>query len=169
MLMRQVHLLIIVLGSCLIVPFASRAQKGADSVIYFSNAKVDSIFNGKASSERALAFLLGRSQDKEGYLVILRTKPGDVEIHEQFDDVAIVRSGRAILKTGGKANGQKVSGAPGSREWVGGTIEGATERTLSPGDFIVIPAMLAHQYIPKTGEPFTYWTIKVRRANASNR
>ena len=153
-----------------LVPCVGYAQKvGADSVIFFSHAQSDSIFKGKGSTERALAFTLGRSQDKEGYLVILRTKPGDIEIHEQFDDVAIVRSGSALLKTGGKVNGNKVTGSLGAREWIGGTIEGAAERTLSPGDFVVIPAMVAHQYIPKAGEAFTYWTIKVRRTNASSR
>ncbi|HEX6892863.1 MAG TPA: hypothetical protein VF141_19275 [Chryseolinea sp.] len=168
--MKEVFSFAIIWACTLMVPSISHAQKtGADSVIFFSKSQTDSIFNGKASTERALAFLLGSSQDKEAYLVILRTKPGDVEIHEQFDDVAIVRSGYAMLKTGNKVSGHKESGSPGAREWAGGMIEDGKERSLSPGDFVVIPAMLAHQYIPKAGEPFTYWTIKVRRTKPSNR
>ena len=91
-----------------------------------------------------------------------------MEIHEQFDDVAIIRSGHAILRTGTKVSGSKESGNPGTREWSGGIIEEGKERALSAGDFVVIPAMLAHQYIPKSGEPFTYWTIKVLRAKTSS-
>jgi hypothetical protein len=167
--MKQTVLLIIVLGCILINPCGGLAQKvGADSVIYFSDTQMDSMLNGKASTEKALSFLLGRSQDKERYLVVLRTKPGDVEIHEQFDDVAIVRSGHAILRTGTKVRGSKESGNSGTREWSGGVIEDGKERTLLAGHFVVIPAMLAHQYIPKSGEPFTYWTIKVRRAKTSS-
>ena len=106
--------------------------------------------------------LLGRSDDGSPYLVVTRNKPGDVEIHEQYDDVAIVRSGRGVLKTGYEISGQKESGKEPSREWLGGTIRNAKERSLSPGDFIVIPAMMPHQYIPNNGETLTYWTIKVK-------
>ena len=143
-------------------------MKSADSVTFYSHTKVDSMLNAKVSPER-VSRLLGRSKDNEPYLVIIRTKPGDVEIHEQFDDVAIIRSGHGTLKTGHQVKGQKESGKLPAREWLGGIIEDAKERSLSPGDFIVIPAMLAHQYIPQGGEPLTYWTIKVKRPNVVSR
>lgn len=145
-------------------PFVTFAQKNAaDTVIYYSFTTIDSMLTAPNSSSRLIAKLLGRSADGEGYLVGVRTQPGDVEIHEQFDDVAIIRSGHGILRTGTKVHGQKESGSAPAREWIGGVIEQGNERELSPGDFIVVPAMLAHQYIPKPGESLSYWLIKVRR------
>ena len=138
-----------------IVFFSSIAccQKVAtDSVIYYSSSQIDSALSTSKTSPRLIASLLGRSSDGEGYLVGVRTQPGDVEIHEKFDDVAIIRSGHGVLRTGTIVKGQKQSGDAGAREWLGGVIEDAHERELSPGDFIVVPAMLAHQYIPKPGE-----------------
>jgi mannose-6-phosphate isomerase-like protein (cupin superfamily) len=92
-----------------------------------------------------------------------------VEIHEQFDDVAIIRSGHGVLRTGSKVKGQKESGTPGAGEWIGGVIEDGSDRKLSPGDFIVVPATLAHQYIPSPGESLTYWIIKVRHPKTSSK
>jgi mannose-6-phosphate isomerase-like protein (cupin superfamily) len=147
--------------------FNAYGQKSElDSITYYSVSQVDSLI--QSGPPEKLSRLLGRSKDNEAYLVVVRTKPGDVEIHEQFDDVAIVRSGHGVLRTGNKVKGQKESGNPGAREWIGGVIDDGNERKLSPGDFIVIPAMLPHQYIPNNGETLTYWTIKVRRAKPSS-
>ena len=155
-----------------IVFFSSKAsgQKVAtDSVIYYSFSQIDSALSTSKTSPRLIASLLGRSSDGEAYLVGIRTQPGDVEIHEQFDDVAIIRTGHGILRTGTIVKGQKESGDVGAREWLGGVIEDAHERKLSPGDFIIVPAMLAHQYIPTPGEALSYWLIKVRHAKTSTR
>ena len=104
-----------------------RAENQSGLSGLFFSTQVDSLLTKKTSGK---AFrLLGRSQDKERYLVVLRTKPGDVEIHEQFDDVAIIRSGHGILRTG-TSEGRKESGNPGAREWIGGIIEDGYERTL---------------------------------------
>jgi len=73
------------------------------------------------------------------------------------------------LRTGTIVKGQKESGDVGTREWLGGVIQDAQERKLSPGDFIIVPAMLAHQYIPTPGEALSYWLIKVRHAKTSTR
>ena len=163
--MPLVHIFIIV--ATLFFSVDAYAQSGSDTVTYYSYSAIDSFLVNPTSSTRLIAKVLGRSADGEGYLVGARTQPGDVEIHEQFDDVAIIRSGHGILRTGRKVHGQKVSGEKGAREWLGGVIEEASERNLSPGDFIVVPAMLAHQYIPSPGETLTYWLIKVRRQKTS--
>jgi mannose-6-phosphate isomerase-like protein (cupin superfamily) len=163
--MNKVYTLTLVVCSS-IFSFNAYGQKSeVDSVVYFSVSQIDSLL--QSGPPEKLSRLLGRSKDNEAYLVVNRTKPGDVEIHEQFDDVAIIRSGHGILRTGDKVKGQKESGSPGAREWIGGIIEDGHERKLSPGDFLVIPAMLAHQYIPNTGETITYWTIKVRRTKTT--
>ena len=136
-------------------------KNSSDSLTFYSASAMDSLLTTKMSPER-ISRLLGRSADGSPYLVVTRNKPGDVEIHEQYDDVAIVRSGRGVLKTGYQISGQKESGKEPLREWLGGVIRNANERSLSPGDFIVIPAMMPHQYIPNDGEILTYWTIKVK-------
>lgn len=147
---------------------AATAQSNtADTVTYFSSSQIDSFLATSNSSPRLIGKVLGRSADNESYLVGVRTQPGDVEVHEQFDDVAIIRSGHGVLRTGKKVSGQKEGSNAG--EWIGGVIEDAQERNLSPGDFIVIPAMLGHQYIPNRGESLTYWTIKVKHIKPSNK
>lgn len=152
-----------------VISFNVQGQKRtADSVTFYSRSQLDSLLKVKVSPE-SVSRLLGKSKDNEPYMVISRTKPGDVEIHELYDDVAIIRSGSGTLKTGYQVKGQKESGQAPSREWRGGVIENGKDRSLSPGDFIVIPAMLGHQYIPNTGDSLTYWTIKVRSAKVSNR
>jgi mannose-6-phosphate isomerase-like protein (cupin superfamily) len=161
--------IILILCSSLAMPFIVLGQKNTpDSVTFYSHSDVDSLLKSNISPER-VARLLGRSNDNEPYLVIIRTKPGNVEIHEQYDDVAIIRSGHGILKTGHDVTGQKESGQEPSREWLGGVIQDGKERSLSPGDFIVIPAMLGHQYIPHTGDSLTYWTIKVKSSKVVKR
>ena len=129
------------------------------AITFYSASQLDSALNVK--TER-LSRLLGTSKDGSPYLLVIRTKPGEVEVHEQYDDVAIVRSGKGILKTGSLVTGNKVSGTASAGEWIGGVIQNATERKLAPGDFIIIPATLPHQYIPLAGDTLTYWTIKVK-------
>ncbi len=144
-----------------------QAQKEEKDVITFYSAPtLDSLLQASVSTQR-IAGLLGKSDDGSPYLVIIRTKPGDAEVHEQYDDVAIIRSGRGVLRTGSGITGQKESGQAPAREWVGGKILNTTERTLHPGDFIVIPAMIPHQYIPLEGDTLTYWTIKVKAAKVA--
>jgi len=36
-------------------------------------------------------------------------------------------------------------------------------RAIAPGDFIVIPAMTGHQYIPDKNDTLVYWAIKIQR------
>jgi len=140
-----------------------------DSVIIYTSKEMDQSIKEildkalKANTNSAVA-QLGMSKDSAPYLVVARTKPGIVEIHEQWDDVAIIRSGHGTLKTGYRVSGEKkITNTPPDREWRGGAIESAEVRNLAPGDFIIIPAMIAHQYVPTTGDTLTYWTIKVRR------
>jgi len=141
---------------------ATAQSNTGDTVTYYSSSQIDAFLTTSTTSPRLIGKTLGQSADNEPYLVGVRAQPGDVEIHEQFDDVAIIRSGRGVLRTGKKVKGQKAGSKAG--EWIGGEIEDAQERHLSPGDFIIIPAMVGHQYIPNPGESLTYWTIKVRRA-----
>ena len=108
--------------------------------------------------------ILGSSQNDAPYMVIARSAAGEVEVHELYDDVVVVRSGMAVLKSGSDIKGeQRERGTKPARDWFGGEIQNGQERNLSPGDFIIIPAKLGHQYVPVGDEIFTYWTIKVER------
>jgi len=160
-MVNRLHFPLIIMMASLCFCTATAQSNTSDTVTYYSSSQIDAFLTTSTTSPRLIGKTLGRSADNEPYLVGVRAQPGDVEIHEQFDDVAIIRSGHGVLRTGKKVRGQK-AGNPG--EWIGGVIENAEERHLSPGDFIVIPAMVGHQYIPNSGESLTYWTIKVRRA-----
>lgn len=139
-------------------------KKTADTVFYYTSNQLDSIALNLIKND-TIGITLGKSVENEPYLLTVRTKPGFVEIHEQMDDIAIIRSGHATLRTGNQVSGTiRASGEEPSRNWLCDTIENATDQKLSPGDFIIIPAMTAHQYIPNSGDTLTYWTIKVKRS-----
>jgi len=147
---------------------AAKQKKTADSVSFFTSDQMDKFLqNGLDSVIRSngspllATHILGSSMEGAPYLLVIRSGPGMVEVHEQWDDVVIIRSGHGILKTGYQVVGDKKETSPGN--WVGGSILGGNENVLSPGDFLIIPAMEGHQYIPGTGDHLTYWTIKVKR------
>jgi mannose-6-phosphate isomerase-like protein (cupin superfamily) len=101
-------------------------------------------------------------------MLTVRPKIGYVEIHEQFDDVAIIRSGKGTFKTGHQVGKMiRVEGTKPSRNWFCDSIKDANVQRIAPGDFIIIPAMTAHQYLPDSGDTLTYWTIKVKRLKKS--
>lgn len=181
--MNKTNLLIIaltVLLSCNTKPDANKESdasfdinaelktKRGDSVTYYRNLQLDSIVTALIKND-TIGTTLGKSSDNSPYLITVRTKPGFVEIHEQMDDIAIIRSGHATLKTGYRVAGTiRTSGEVPRRNWLCDSITSATNQILSPGDFVIIPAMTAHQYIPDSGDTLTYWTIKVKRLKNSN-
>jgi hypothetical protein len=143
-------------------------KKSGDSVAYYTNLQLDSIVNTLIKND-TIGTTLGKSSENAPYLITVRTKPGFVEIHEQMDDIAIIRSGHGMLKTGYQVAGKiRTSGEEPWRNWFCDTIKSATDQRLSPGDFIIIPAMTAHQYIPGGGDTLTYWTIKVKHLKNIN-
>jgi len=154
-------LLIAACSVCTVASNVSAQQAKSDSVVFFTRSQVDSAARSTHTPEKP-GRLLAASNEKESYLVVVRVKPGDVEAHEQFDDVAIIRSGHGILRSGFVLKGAKQTGKPGAQEWLGGEITDKRDRKVGAGDFIVIPAMLAHQYIPDAGDSLVYFTIKQR-------
>lgn len=149
----------------------SRGMPGNENTTFFSTSQLDSLLPAgvkDSSSNQSLGNVqqLGKGQSQEGYYLIKRTLPGYVEMHEQWDDIAIIRSGHGILRTGLKVEGKmEQADEKPFRNWHGGVIADATERKISAGDFIIIPAMTAHQYIPDSHDSLTYWTIKIKRTN----
>lgn len=140
--------------------FRPRPSQPDTVVIYTPQKKVDSILMSGPTDQ--VWRLLGAHHQMATYLVVSRNKPGEVEVHERWDDVVIVCSGHATIKTGDHVKDQKMTGQAPTREWKGGVIADVEQKHLSPGDFLIIPAMVAHQFIPDKNETFTYWTIKIR-------
>lgn len=140
------------------------------AVFYYSRNQVDSILSataGDTSSVQSLGtgVILEKGPEDEPYYISKRTVDGYVEVHEQYDDVVVISSGHGRLRTGRKVEGNKLlNGDKPSRNWYGGQIIDVSERRISAGDFIVIPAMTGHQYLPDKNDSLIYWTIKIKRA-----
>ncbi|HCL83565.1 MAG TPA: hypothetical protein DIC22_06290 [Chitinophagaceae bacterium] len=141
------------------IPLSFFTAHQTDSLL---RSALDSVVKAKVEPPMAYG-ILGFSKDSAPYMVTIRTAAGAVEMHELWDDVAIIRSGHGVLKTGNEVAGGRKEAGEHSGNWVGGVIQDVTERVLSPGDFVIIPALLAHQYIPNPGDSLTYWTFKVKR------
>jgi hypothetical protein len=147
----------------------STSGKSQPEVFYYSGNQVDSILLatvGDSASGQNLGTgaILDKGPEGEPYYITKRTLQGYVEIHEQYDDVVVIRSGHGWLRTGRNVNGSKLLiGEKPKRNWYGGEITDFNEKRISPGDFIVIPAMTGHQYIPDKNDTLTYWTIKLQR------
>jgi len=138
-------------------------------VLYYSNFQLDSVLKTAVGDTATFQNLgapttLDKGEGGESYLIIKRTTDGYVELHEQWDDVVMIRSGHGVLRTGRKVTGNKLwNGEKPWRNWYGGQIQDIKENKLSPGDFLIIPAMTAHQYIPDRNDTLIYWTIKIKR------
>jgi len=145
---------------------AALATHVSDSIYFRSHSEVDSLVNVVVKNQ-SVASTLTQNADGVPCMVLARTKPGEAEIHEQVDDIAIIRSGHGTLKTGYDVTGAvRTTGEAPSRNWFCSAINEGKDRSLSPGDVILIPAMTAHQYIPNPGDTLSYWTIKVKHGGA---
>jgi uncharacterized RmlC-like cupin family protein len=92
-------------------------------------------------------------------MLAYRSKTGSSELHQNFADIFYVVRGEARLLTGGKLV-NPTTASPG--EVRGSGVEGGSETTLHPGDFVHIPANVPHQLLITDGQEFYYFVIKVR-------
>lgn len=95
------------------------------------------------------------------YWAVVRAQAGSVEVHRDWVDITVVRSGTGILRTGTRVSGAGET-APG--EWRGGRILDPRARRIAAGDVFVIPAGTPHQLVPTGGRPLAYVTVKVPAA-----
>ena len=98
------------------------------------------------------------------YVQARRVVSGTPEIHDDWADVTFVQAGRAVLRTGGRVDGSHVETTGEHR---GGTMVAGTSRPLAAGDFIMIPAGVAHRYELAAGDSIRYLTVKVRRTGVT--
>ena len=101
---------------------------------------------------------LGRGPNYNYMLWHRDSSSAELERHDAWSDIVIVKSGSATMITGGKMDGAKET-SPG--EWRGGTSHGATRQTIGAGDIVTTPAGTPHQMLLSPGEHITYVTIKV--------
>lgn len=87
-----------------------------------------------------------------------REGEGQAEIHERDTDIVHVLTGSATLITGGSAVAAR---AVAPEELRGDAIEAGESRRLAPGDVVVIPNGVPHQF-KEVSAPFTYYVVKVR-------
>ena len=125
-----------------------------ESVRHFSSRALDSIANVLHSQQPAR--VVG---DYARYALVLvrRNAPGEMEVHDLWDDVFVVRSGSATLVVGSTFSGTRMT-APGERR--GGIIGDPRTIQIRAGDVLTIPAGVAHQVIPAEGDTITYFVVK---------
>ncbi|MDE2410255.1 MAG: hypothetical protein KGM18_00615 [Sphingomonadales bacterium] len=90
-------------------------------------------------------------------MVVRRTASGEPEIHERFDDIFVVRSGRARVTVGGTITRNRMT-SPGEAR--GGTISGGEQIEIGVGDVLWIPAGKPHQVILPDGGEVSYVVVK---------
>ncbi len=93
--------------------------------------------------------------------MLSRSETGPAELHDDWSDIVFVRSGRAILQTGLKLVGRKVAE---KGEWRGTAIVDTSDEVASVGEMLIIPAGIAHQWLPEGEIPFSYFILKVHLA-----
>jgi len=116
----------------------------------------------KADVERSFAKGGIRVDDANGRRYQVHTSRRDqaglAEVHTVDTDVFYLLSGSATLVTGGTVVGSREIGA---NEFRGDAIEGGQERSVVPGDVVVIPAGTPHWFKSISG-PVTYYAVKSR-------
>ena len=101
----------------------------------------------------------GSRDDHAQYVFNRRSTQSDVEQHDEWDDILIVKDGRGFVRHGGTWQNAKPI-YQGERR--GGSLIEPQEVEVGPGDVIRIPAGEPHRIVPGEGTPLTYLVVKVR-------
>jgi quercetin dioxygenase-like cupin family protein len=86
-----------------------------------------------------------------------RTGPGEVEYHERTADIMHVAAGTATVRAGGQLVEPRTVAAGELRA---ASTDGGADHRLGPGDVLVIPAGVPHQFTA-VSDPFHYLVVKV--------
>jgi mannose-6-phosphate isomerase-like protein (cupin superfamily) len=148
--------LVIVLVAAGVAGGVTQGLQSRTDVAFAAAAEIDAAIARATTSASAVARFL--PDDVYQYFAANRTQPGAAEIHRQWSDITIIRSGGGVLRTGHLIENQREV-SPG--EWRGETIQDSVDRQLHAGDLIVIPAGMAHQFTPIGSDPLIYVTVKV--------
>ena len=91
-------------------------------------------------------------------MAVHRQGDGEAELHESQADNFIIESGEATLVVGGTVIDGRNTGVGEVR---GRAISGGEMKSVSPGDFVHIPAKMPHQVLVAPGRQVTYVILKV--------
>jgi mannose-6-phosphate isomerase-like protein (cupin superfamily) len=92
--------------------------------------------------------------------LLVRSRNGGAELHENFADLFFVLEGRAALVTGGTIADAKII-APG--EVRGSSVEGGAQQDLRAGDVAHVPAGLPHQMLVSGDKFVTCLVLKIQQ------
>jgi len=90
--------------------------------------------------------------------LVLRSNTGTSEIHRTVSDLHRAVEGRATLIIGGELV-DEFELSPGQMR--GTSIKGGTEYKLTAGDYVNIPANVAHHVVVAPGEQYMYFVYQV--------
>ena len=151
-------ILLVTLGSAV-----ARAQTPAPAMKTFASSADVAALAAKARSERKD----GQPQVSERILALApynanleyRASVGPAAVHEKDAEMFYVIEGTATMVTGGRLVNEKRTNAA---NLTGAGIEGGESRTVSKGDFIIVPENTPHWFsaIPST---ITLMTLHVPR------
>jgi hypothetical protein len=134
------------------LPQAPVAQTDASMMNTFSSAADVQALLAKAKSERKEGQVMVPEHilSLAPYTANLEYRPidGAVAVHEKEAEMVYVIDGGGTLITGGTVVGEKRTNAANLS---GTAIDGGTMRTISKGDFAIIPEGTPHQFKPANG------------------
>lgn len=96
---------------------------------------------------------------KLSLMLSVRTADGVGELHQNQDDIMIVKKGTATLVTGGTLVDPKTVS---DGELRGTSVKGGVSKSLAPGDVIIVPAGLPHQLLIPKGTAYESLIAKVK-------
>jgi mannose-6-phosphate isomerase-like protein (cupin superfamily) len=157
------RLTLIAAALVLAVPAAAQTAVRAtppDGFIFKSGAQIDALVS---KPEPGRVYGATFMNDHENYYVefVKRLDHGNsVELHPHWIDQITIIAGTGTLTYGGTVQGGTT--APNG-ELRGGTQVGAKTQGLKPGDFVLIPAGMAHKFDAAPGKTLTYVVAKARQ------
>lgn len=114
----------------------------------------------QTSRTGAKGVMFSASKDGNAQFVMnRRTSDSEIELHCEWDDLLLVRSGAGVLRHSRKLQGLE---RYGWGEWRAARLVQPTEVNLSAGDLVRIPAGDAHMVRPLGDAPLVYLVVKVR-------
>ena len=157
------RLTLIAAALVLAVPAAAQTAVRAtppDGFIFKSGAQIDALVS---KPEPGRVYGATFMNDHENYYVefVKRLDHGNsVELHPHWIDQITIIAGTGTLTYGGTVQGGTT--APNG-ELRGGAQVGAKTQALKPGDFVLIPAGMAHKFDASPGKTLTYVVAKARQ------
>lgn len=149
------------LAALILIPAAALRAQSVDELIYLPAARLgEAVETATAPSGEPTVATFLEERDHHASIMVRRAQSGEPELHEAFDDIYVVQSGKGVLHYGGTYEGARTVEAGELR---GGKIQGGTRQPLSAGDVVVVPADVPHQVEVEPGDTFVYHVLKVRR------